>query len=74
MCAQSTNHNALNHDYADDSHFKLTNHNALNRFKPASTEQPYSYLLLDLSNEQDELLRLRSNVFPGERQVVFVPK
>jgi len=39
-----------------------------------ATEQPYSYLLLDLRNEQDELLRLRSNVFPGERQVVFVPK
>ena len=39
-----------------------------------ATEQPYSYLLLDLCNEQDELLRQRSNVFPGERQVVFVPK
>ena len=39
-----------------------------------ATEEPYSYLLLDLRNEQDELLRLRSNVFPGERQVVFVPK
>jgi len=45
---------------------------AVEAYKVA-TEQPYSYLLLDLRNEQDELLRLRSNVFPGERQVVFVP-
>ena len=31
-----------------------------------ATEEPYSYLLLDLRNEQDELLRQRSNVFPGK--------
>ena len=46
---------------------------AVEAYKLAA-EQPYSYLLLDLRNEQDELLRLRSHVFPGERQVVFVPK
>jgi len=39
-----------------------------------ATEEPYSYLLLDLRNEQDELLRLRTNILPGERQVVFVTK
>ena len=39
-----------------------------------ATENPFSYLLLDLRNEQDELLRLRSNVFPGEAHTVYVPK
>ena len=39
-----------------------------------ATESPFSYLLLDLRNEQDELLRLRSNVFPGEAHTVYVPK
>jgi len=39
-----------------------------------ATAEPYSYLLLDLRNEQDELLRLRSNVFPGERHTVYVTK
>ena len=39
-----------------------------------ATENPFSYLLLDLRNEQDELLRPRSNVFPGEAHTVYVPK
>jgi len=39
-----------------------------------ATEEPYSYLLLDLRNEQHKLLRLRTNIFSGERHVVFVPK
>jgi len=39
-----------------------------------ATTQPYGYLLLDLRSEQDEDLRLRTNIFPGERQVVYVPK
>ena len=39
-----------------------------------ATEKPFSYLLPDLRNEQDELLRLRSNVFPDEKHAVYVPK
>jgi len=46
---------------------------AVEAYKMATSE-PYSYLLLDLRNEQDELLRLRSNIFPGERHTVYVPK
>ena len=30
-----------------------------------ATLEPYGYLLLDLRNEQDEDLRLRTNIFPG---------
>jgi len=39
-----------------------------------ATREPYSYLLIDLRPEQDETLRLRSNVFPGETHYVYVPK
>ena len=39
-----------------------------------ATQEPYSYLLLDLRTEQDEDLRLRTNVFPGETHYVYVPK
>ena len=39
-----------------------------------ATEKLFSYLLLDHRNEQDELLRLRSNVFPDEKHAVYVPK
>ena len=40
----------------------------------AATREPYSYLLLDLRPEQNEDLRLRTNVFPGETHYVYVPK
>jgi len=46
---------------------------AIEAYKDASRE-PYSYLLIDLRPEQDETLRLRSNVFPGETHYVYVPK
>jgi len=39
-----------------------------------ATREPYGYLLLDLRSEQDEDLRLRTRIFPGERQIVYVPK
>ena len=38
-----------------------------------ATREPFGYLLLDLRSEQDEELRLRTHIFPGERQVVYVP-
>lgn len=40
-------------------------------FKDA-TSQPHSYLLIDLRPEQIDLLRLRSNIFPGEQHSVYV--
>jgi hypothetical protein len=38
-----------------------------------ATCQPYSYLLLDLTQTCPENLRLHSNIFPGETQAVYVP-
>ena len=46
---------------------------AVEAYKDA-TRQPYSYLLLDLRPDQDEMLRLRTNVFPGETHYVYVPQ
>jgi hypothetical protein len=45
---------------------------AVEAYKNATAE-PYSYLLIDLRPEQIEQLRLRSNIFTGERQFVYVP-
>jgi len=39
-----------------------------------STKDAFSYLVVDLRNEQDEDLRLRTHIFPGEVQHVYVPK
>ena len=39
-----------------------------------ATWEPYSYLLVDLRPEQDEELRLRTNIFPGETHYVYVPR
>jgi len=38
-----------------------------------ATERPYGYLLLDMHASSDPAFRLRSNVFPSEHQVVFLP-
>jgi hypothetical protein len=42
-------------------------------FKDA-TSTPHSYLLFDLRPEQNEKLRLRSNIFPGQDHCVYVRK
>ena len=39
-----------------------------------ATRQPYSHLLIDLRPEQNDDLRLRTNIFPGETQYVYVAK
>ena len=46
---------------------------AVDAYKNA-TQEPYSYLLVDLRPEQNEELRLRANIFPGERHFVYVSK
>jgi len=46
---------------------------AVEAFKDA-TREPYSYLVLDLRPEQDEELRLRARIFPGEKHYVYVSK
>jgi len=45
---------------------------AVEAYKDA-TRKPCSYLLVDLRPEQYDELRLRTNVFPGETQYVYVP-
>ena len=46
---------------------------AIEAYKDA-TSAPYGYLLIDLKPEQDEQCRLRTNVFPGETEFVYVRK
>ena len=36
--------------------------------------QPYGYLLVDLSPHTPDKYRLRTNIFPGEYNIVYVPK
>ena len=38
-----------------------------------ATIEPYSYLLIDLKQETHDNFRLRTHIFPGEQQIVFVP-
>jgi hypothetical protein len=39
-----------------------------------ATEKPYGYLVLDLKPETGEKFRVRTNIFPGEVQYVYLPK
>jgi len=39
-----------------------------------ATREPYSYLLVDLRPEQDDDLRLRTNIFPRETHYVYTAK
>lgn len=38
-----------------------------------STDRPYGYLLIDMHASTDPTLRLRTNIFPDELPVVFIP-
>ena len=39
-----------------------------------ATSNPYSYLLLDLKGGCPEEVRVRTNIFPGEKHLVYVPR
>jgi hypothetical protein len=39
-----------------------------------ATKRPYGYLLLDLRSDTLENYRVRTNIFTGERQYVYIPK
>ena len=39
-----------------------------------ATQKPYSYLPVDLKPDTPEELRLRTNIFPGELQTVYMKK
>ena len=38
-----------------------------------ATRKSYSYLVLDSKNDQDEEVRLRTQIFPGEDTICFIP-
>ena len=44
---------------------------AVDAYKDA-TREPYSYFLVDFRPDQDESLRLRTDIFPGETHHVYV--
>lgn len=39
-----------------------------------ATSKPYTYLMIDLRPETEDMLRLRSSIFPDEDNFVYVPK
>ena len=39
-----------------------------------ATKNPYSYLLLDLHQRTPENMRLRTNILPGQKQIVYVKR
>ena len=39
-----------------------------------ATKKPYGYLLLDLHQLTPENMRLRTNILPGEKQIVYVKR
>ena len=39
-----------------------------------ATKRPYGYLLLDLHQLTPENMRLRTNILPGEKQIVYVKR
>ena len=39
-----------------------------------ATKRPHGYLLLDLQQLTPENMRLRTNILPGEKQIVYVKR
>jgi hypothetical protein len=39
-----------------------------------ATSTPHSYLLFDLTQGAEEHIRYRTNIFPGEQTIVYIPK
>ena len=39
-----------------------------------ATAKPYSYLVVDLKADTEEKMRLRSGIFPGEDNFVYIPR
>ena len=39
-----------------------------------ATQKPYGYLFSDMKPETEEIYRVRTNIFPDERQYVYLPK
>ncbi|GBN67379.1 hypothetical protein AVEN_149572-1 [Araneus ventricosus] len=39
-----------------------------------ATQKPFGYLFLDLKPEREECLRVRTGIFPEDKNIVYVPK
>ncbi|GFX98715.1 uncharacterized protein TNCV_2567281 [Trichonephila clavipes] len=39
-----------------------------------ATKVPYGYLFIDLKPETNERLRIRTSIFPGDKNIVYVPR
>ena len=37
----------------------------------AATAQPHGYMVIDMKQETPDILRLRSHIFPGEKQIAY---
>jgi hypothetical protein len=44
----------------------------LQAFAAATSEKPHGYLLIDMKQQTPDRLRLRSHIFPGEKQTVYL--
>ena len=49
------------------------NSNSLYKAYLHATRKPHSYLLLDLSQDTDDRLRFRTDIFPTEQTIVYSP-
>ena len=50
------------------------NGNMLEEIYRDCTQEPYSYLVIDLSPQSEDKYRLRTRIFPDEDPVVYIPK
>lgn len=48
--------------------------NFFNTAYQLATSRPWGYLLVDLNSHSDDKYRLRTNIFPNEETVVYVPE
>ena len=53
--------------------FPMQHHYFMDAYRDA-TQKNFSYLLVDMHPRTDDRLRLRTNLFPGENCVVYIPK
>ena len=37
----------------------------------AATARPHGYMVIDMKQETQDILRLRSHIFPGEKQIAY---
>ena len=45
----------------------------LDAYKQATID-PYGYILIDLHAASNPVLKLRTNIFPGDERIIFTPR